>query len=114
MMDENLVKQVATRLNYLEPLNPGPGDLSLTQEQREGLAKASILALDQIWGDRFEYELLGSTEEVRERIQLCEGQHVQQAIFSTFMDTLTQVCFTEQKIRSTIQWEGNRSWTPGK
>ena len=60
----------------------------------------------------FEYELLGSTEAVRAQIQECEGKHVQQAIFSTYMDTLTQICFTEQKIRSTILWDGNRSWRP--
>lgn len=57
----------------------------------------------------FEYELLMESE-VRDCIRSCEGRHVQQVIFSTFMDTLTQVCFTEQKIRSSIGWEGNRSW----
>lgn len=60
----------------------------------------------------FTYELLDSTEQVRERIRECEGRHVQQAIFSTFMDTLTQVCFTCGRVRSTILWEGNRSWKP--
>lgn len=49
----------------------------------------------------FEYELMTSTEEVRQRIRECEGRHVQQAIFSTFMDTLTQVCFT----CVTLTWE---------
>lgn len=58
----------------------------------------------------FAYELCSSTLEVRERIRACEGRHVQQAVWSTFMDTLTQVCFTEQVVRSTIAWEGNRSW----
>lgn len=58
----------------------------------------------------FLYELLPSTEAVRVQIRKCEGVHVQQAIFSTYMDTLTQVCFTEQRVRSTIGWEGNRSW----
>jgi hypothetical protein len=57
----------------------------------------------------FEYELLPE-DEVRSHIRSCEGQHVQQVIFSTFMDTLTQVCFTEKKIRSSIMWEGSRSW----
>lgn len=60
----------------------------------------------------FEYELL-SEPEVRESIRRCEGQHVQQCIFSTFMDTLTQVCFTCQRVRSSILWEGNRSWRAG-
>ena len=59
----------------------------------------------------FEYELMANTDAVRAQIRECEGRHVQQAIFSTFMDTLTQVCFTCGKVRSTIAWEGNRSWT---
>lgn len=62
----------------------------------------------------FQYEQFGSMEEIRQHIRECEGKHVQQAIFSTFMDTLTQVCFTCGKVRSTIAWEGGRSWTPGK
>lgn len=57
----------------------------------------------------FEYELLNETE-IRKHIRSCEGHHVQQVIFSTFMDTLTQICFTEKKIRSSILWDGNRSW----
>lgn len=60
------------------------------------------------------YERLESTDAVRERIKQCEGQHVQQVAFSSFMDALTQVCFTEQRVRSTIAWsaEGTppRSW----
>jgi hypothetical protein len=59
------------------------------------------------------YELLKDTDAVRKQIRECEGQHVQQAIFSTYMDTLTQVCFTEQVVRSTIRWEGSRSWYAG-
>lgn len=61
-------------------------------------------------GRTFAYELLDSQEDVRASIQRCEGQHVQQVAYSTFMDALTQVCFTEQRIRSTVQWDGSRSW----
>jgi len=57
----------------------------------------------------FEYVLL-QQDDVHGWIRSCEGQHVQQAILSTFMDTLTQVCFTCRKVRSSIAWEGNRSW----
>ena len=57
----------------------------------------------------FKYELIPENE-IRAHIRACEGNHVQQVIFSTFMDTLTQICFTEQVIRSSILWEGNRSW----
>ena len=58
----------------------------------------------------FDYERVSQLEVVR-HIEDCEGRHVQQAIYSTFMGTLTQICFTEQKIRGSIYWEGNRSWT---
>lgn len=59
----------------------------------------------------FMYIRLDSVEEVRGFIKKCEGQHVQQCAYSTFMGALTQICFTEQVIRSTILWKGNRSWS---
>jgi len=57
----------------------------------------------------FEYEKLESNAAVQKAINTCEGRHVQQAMFSTYMGALTQVCFTCQKIRGVITWEGNRS-----
>lgn len=51
----------------------------------------------------FKYEYIERMEDVRKHIQECEGRHTQQAIYSTFHDALTQVCFGCQKIRSTIQ-----------
>jgi len=59
---------------------------------------------------KFEYELFGTQQEIRNCIRECEGKHVQQACFSSFMDSLTQICFTCQKIRSTVEWDGNKSW----
>jgi hypothetical protein len=50
----------------------------------------------------FTYEYCKTQEEVRKHIQECEGKHTQQAIYSTFHDALTQVCFGCKKIRSTI------------
>lgn len=50
----------------------------------------------------FHFEKIDTMEEVRRHIQECEGQHTQQAIYSTFHDALTQVCFNCKKIRSTI------------
>ena len=29
----------------------------------------------------------------------------------TYVDALTQVCFTERVIRSTVLWNGSRSWS---
>lgn len=51
----------------------------------------------------FEYEYIKKQEDVRKHIQKCEGKHTQQAIYSTFHDALTQVCFGCKKIRSTIR-----------
>ncbi len=57
-------------------------------------------------GDRmitFTYEFVQEQEDVRKHIQECEGTHTQQAIYSTFHDALTQVCFGCKKVRSTIR-----------
>ena len=48
------------------------------------------------------YEYVPKQEDVRKHIQNCEGKHTQQAIYSTFHDALTQVCFGCMKVRSTI------------
>lgn len=51
----------------------------------------------------FNYEYIPEQEDVRSYIQNCEGKHTQQAIYSTFHDALTQVCFGCKKVRSTIK-----------
>jgi len=51
----------------------------------------------------FIYEHIEKMEEVRKHIQECEGKHTQQAIYSTFHDALTQICFGCKKVRSTIK-----------
>ena len=56
----------------------------------------------------FEYELC-SDEEIREHIRNAEGKHVQQVAFSTYMDCITQIDFTDRKIRSGIKLSGNTS-----
>ena len=63
--------------------------------------------------NEFKYELLPSVQAVRDAIAQCEGKHVQQVCYSSFMATLTQLCFTCQRIRSTVEWEGSRSWSKG-
>ena len=50
-----------------------------------------------------EYEYCETQEEVRKKIKDCEGKHTQQAIYSTFHDALTQVCYGCKKVRSTIK-----------
>ena len=48
---------------------------------------------------KLEYEYCSSQEEVRKQIQQCEGKHTQQAVYSTFHDGLTQICFGCLKVR---------------
>lgn len=49
------------------------------------------------------YEYIEKQEDVRHHIKHCEGKHTQQAIYSTYHDALTQICFGCKKIRSTIR-----------
>lgn len=51
----------------------------------------------------FEYEHVLTPEAVRKHIQDCEGKHTQQAIYSTFHDALTQICFGCKRIRSSLR-----------
>ena len=50
----------------------------------------------------FTYEYIENQEDVRKHIQECEGKHTQQAIYSTFHDALTQICYGCLKVRTTI------------
>ena len=52
---------------------------------------------------QFTYVHVPKMEDVRTHIKECEGRHTQQAIYSTFHDALTQVCFGCQCVRSTIK-----------
>lgn len=56
---------------------------------------------------QFEYEYKKTQDEVREQIRRCEGFHTQQAIYSTFHDGLTQICFGCKKVRSTVIKDNN-------
>ena len=51
----------------------------------------------------FEYQYVSDKEDLMKIIDNCEGQHTQQAIYSTYHSALTQVCFGCKKVRSTIQ-----------
>lgn len=51
----------------------------------------------------FTYDYIPRMEDVRSHIQDCEGRHTQQAMYSTFHDALTQVCFACQVVRSTVK-----------
>ena len=50
----------------------------------------------------FELEQHETMEEVRKHVQECESKHTQQVAYSTFHDSLTQICYGCEKVRSNI------------
>jgi len=56
----------------------------------------------------FTYEHIENQEDVRKHIQDCEGKHTQQAIYSTFHDALTQICYGCLKVRTSLNILGKR------
>ena len=44
-------------------------------------------------------------EEVKKFIKKCEGKHVQQVAYSSYHDTLTQICFDCGLVRSNLKVE---------
>jgi len=54
---------------------------------------------------KLEFEHCISQSEVRKHIKHCEGKHIQQVVYSTYHDALTQICFGCRKVRSTIKEE---------
>jgi len=51
----------------------------------------------------FEYEYYKTKEEIIKFIREDEGNCVQQSVYSTFHDALTQINFTKKIIRSNIK-----------
>ena len=51
----------------------------------------------------FRYEYYETKEEIIKHIQEDEGHCVQQSVYSTFHDALTQINFTKKIIRSNIR-----------
>jgi len=49
---------------------------------------------------KLEFQWCKTQDEVRKHIQVCEGRHSQQVVYSTFHDALTQVCYGCKKVRS--------------
>jgi hypothetical protein len=53
----------------------------------------------------FDYEYVEAFEDLRAHIRSCEGRHAQQAIYSTYHGSLTQICFGCLKVRSNLVLE---------
>ncbi len=51
-----------------------------------------------------DFELLFESEGiVKDNIKFCESKHIQQIAYSSYHDTLTQVCFGCKKIRTSLK-----------
>ena len=52
---------------------------------------------------KFDLVRLDSQEQVKEHIRECEGKCIQQVVYSTHHDALTQICFGCKKIRTNMK-----------
>lgn len=50
----------------------------------------------------FEVIYCNNLEEVKSHIKSCEEKHIQQVAYSSYHDALTQVCFTCEKVRTSL------------
>lgn len=41
-------------------------------------------------------------KEIKNHIKLCEGKHIQQIAYSSYHNAFTQVCFTCEKVRTSL------------
>lgn len=51
----------------------------------------------------FEFEELPTLDEMIGKIQECEGKHKQQIAYSSYHNSLTQICFDCKKVRSNMK-----------
>lgn len=61
--------------------------------------------LDEVDEGKLEIVFCDSQEEVRKNIKNCEGDHIQQVVYSTYHDALTQICFSCREIRTSLKEE---------
>ncbi len=51
----------------------------------------------------FKIVFCNSERELKKHIKNCEGKHIQQVVYSSYHDILTQICFKCKKIRTTMR-----------
>jgi len=57
---------------------------------------------------KFEVETDLDIEDIIREVSDCEGNHIQQVVFSTYHKALTQICFGCKKIRTMLSEEDLR------
>ena len=56
----------------------------------------------------FNLSELETLKQVRRFIRECEGKHIQQIAYSSYHDSLTQICFTCKEIRTNLKISGKK------
>ncbi len=51
----------------------------------------------------FEVIFCDNQGEVKNYIKICEGKHIQQVVYSSYHDALTQICFNCKRIRTSLK-----------
>ena len=79
----------------------------MTKSKRRQIFKGTLKELKAIARGQgmFELETFGTIGQVRHQIQKCEGKHKQQIAYSSYHDSLTQICFDCKKIRTNLKME---------
>lgn len=54
---------------------------------------------------KFDIVFLNNEAYLKQCIKDCEGKHIQQVVYSSYHDALTQICFGCKKIRTTLKEE---------
>ena len=62
-----------------------------------------VQGVERLIRQKFTLERYDTQGEVRVWIQKCENLHTQQAIYSTFHDALTQVCYGCKVVRTNLK-----------
>jgi len=53
---------------------------------------------------KIEFEIIFCSEGiVKDCIKSCEGKHIQQVVYSTYHNALTQICFGCKKVRTSLK-----------
>ena len=53
--------------------------------------------------DKFQIIFVNNEEYLRQCIKDCEGKHIQQVVYSTYHNALTQICFGCKKVRTSLK-----------
>jgi len=77
-------------------------------KNKKDFKKALDFTVGFVEGKKSVFEYL-SEKELKKQIKLCEGKHIQQVVYSSYHNALTQVCFTCKKVRTSLKQKPTKS-----